>query len=329
VSEPLFTVVLATRDRAAMLRTAIKSLLWQTCGDFECVVIDDGSTDATPDVFKEFSGDARFVWRRREEGRGLAAARNLAMPLARGKWVTFLDDDDIWLPERLAVFRDAARERPSVGFWLSNAYLWRYDHVIGRLFDPARAVPEGKLPGWYAIGDRFLPYVTTNLSILRSAFEKVGVFAERIPILADTDMCVRLLDSGCEVGSIPQPLSVRRLHDLQITQDHARAFEESAVVWKNAKVADELRASLRRDLALEIAGYMIKSRKGRKVQDFLRRTGIERDGRYWRLYAAGFLPVPLVAGLYAARKAYLRVRWSRTLAGPEFRAVDELVRPIL
>ena len=326
--EPLFTVVLPTRNRAGMLPAALKSLLWQTCADFECVVIDDGSTDSTPEVFKKFAGDPRFSWHRREGG-GLAAARNFALTVARGKFVTFLDDDDIWLPERLAKFRDAARERPNVGFWFSNAYLWRYDHVVGRMFEPSRVIPEGRLSGYYAIGDRYLPYVTSNLSIVRSAFDKVGTFHEAIPILADTDMCVRILDAGYEAGVLPQPLAVRRLHETQITQDHAMTFEESAVVLKNAQVSDEMRESLRRDLALEIAGYMVKSRRGRKMQGFLRRTGIERDLSYWRVYAMGFLPVSLLDLLYAARKTYLKWRYDPALAGAEFREIDALIRPIL
>ena len=317
-----------TRNRASMLPTALRSLLWQTCGDFECIVVDDGSTDSTPDVFKKFSNDPRFFWHRRES-RGLAACRNFALTQARGRFVTFLDDDDIWLPERLEKFRDAARERPAVAFWFSNAYVWRYDHVVGRLFDPDRIIPEGKLSGYYAIGDRFLPYVTTNLSIAKEAFDKVGAFHEGIPILADTDMCVRILDAGFEAGVLPQPLAVRRIHDAQITKDHAKTFEESEVVLKNAELTDEMRTALRRDLALEIAGYMVKNLQGRRMQEFLRRTGIERDVRYWRLYAMGCLPRFVLSPMYEARKLYLELRYDPRFAGKEFREIDALVRPLL
>jgi glycosyltransferase involved in cell wall biosynthesis len=279
-------------------------------------------------VFKKFAGDPRFTWHRRE-GRGLAAARNFALTLAQGRFITFLDDDDIWLPNRLQAFADAARERPSVGFWFSNAYVWRYDHVVGRMFDPSRVIPEGRLSGYYAIGDRYLPYVTTNLSIAKEAFDRVGPFHEGIPILADTDMCVRILDSGIEAGVLPEPLAVRRLHDAQITKDHAKTFEESAVVLKNAQVSDEMRESLRRDLALEIAGYMIKNFQGRRTQEFLKGTGIERDLSFWRLYAMGFLPRPFLRLLYAARKRYLELRYDPRFAGKEFKAIDALVRPLL
>ena len=305
--------MMPTRNRASMLPTALRSLLWQTCGDFECIVMDDGSKDETPDVFKRFSGDPRFIWHR-FKALGVSVCRNIALKQARGRFITFLDDDDIWLPDRLETFRDAARERPDVAFWFSNAYVWRYDRIIGRMFDPHRIIPEGRLSGYYAIGDRYLPYVTTNLSIAREAFDKVGAFHEGIPILSDT---------------LPRPLAVRRLHDAQVTKDHAKAFEESAVVLKNARITVEMKESLRRDLALEIGGYLVKNLEGAKMQEFLRRTGIERDAGYWRLYATGFLPRCVLSLLYRARKLYLELRYRPRFAGKEFRAIDALVRPLL
>lgn len=328
MNDPLFTVVMPTRNRASMLPTALRSLQWQTCGDFEAIVMDDGSKDATPEVFKRFSDDKRFLWHRFEE-RGVSVCRNFALKEARGRFITFLDDDDIWLPNRLERFRDAAKERPNVKFWFSNAYVWRYDRIIGRMFDPHRIIPEGRLSGYYAIGDRYLPYVTTNLSIAREAFEKVGAFHEGIPILSDTDMCVRILDAGFEAGVLPQPLAVRRLHDAQVTKDHAKAYEESAVVLKNAVISADLRESLRRDIVFEIGGYLVKNLEGKKMQAFLRRAAIEPDLRYWRLYAQGYLPRPVLSFLYRIRKLYLEWRYQPCLSGKEFREVDALVRPLL
>jgi glycosyltransferase involved in cell wall biosynthesis len=328
MTAPLFTVMMPTRNRASFLPAALRSLLWQTCGDFECIVMDDGSKDSTPEIFKQFSNDPRFIFHRFEP-RGVSVCRNVALKEAKGRFITFLDDDDIWLPDRLAKFRDAAKERPSVGFWFSNAYIWRYDHVIGRMFEPSRVIPEGRLSGYYAMGDRYLPYVTTNMSIAREAFDKVGPFHEGIPILSDTDMVVRVLDAGFEAGVIPEPLAVRRLHDAQVTKDHTKAFEETAVVLQNAQISDELKESLRRDYALEIGLYLLKTLDGKKMRDFLKRTGIERDFRYWRLYAAGFLPSFVLSLLYRMRKAYLERRFDPRFAGEEFRKIDDLVRPIL
>jgi glycosyltransferase involved in cell wall biosynthesis len=328
MSTPLFTVMIPTRNRASFLPTALRSLLWQTCGDFECIVMDDGSTDSTPEIFEKFSDDPRFIWHKFEP-KGVSVCRNIALQEAKGRFVSFLDDDDIWLPTRLAKLRDAAAERPNVGFWFTNAYIWRFGHVIGRMFDPSRVIPEGKLSGYYAIGDRFLPYVTTTMAISREAFNRVGPFHEGIPILSDTDMVVRLLDAGVEAGVLPEPLAVRRLHDAQVTKDHSKAFEESAVVLKNVQVSDEMRESLRRDLALEIGTYLLKNLEPEKMQEFLRRSGIERDAAYIFLYAKGYLPRHVLALLYKARKLYLELRYQPRFAGKEFRAIDALVQPIL
>jgi len=102
-AEPAFTVVIPTLDRSATIGRAIESVLAQTWEDFELVVVDDGSTDATDEVVRAF-GDERVVYLAREH-RGRSAARNDGGDAGRGRWLTFLDSDDHVLPtwlERLA-----------------------------------------------------------------------------------------------------------------------------------------------------------------------------------------------------------------------------------
>lgn len=325
---PYFTVVMPTRGRAGMLRTALRSLLWQTCGDFEAVIMDDGSMDSTPQVFAEFASDARFFFHRFEP-LGVPKCRNFALRCARGHFVTFLDDDDIWLPNRLEEFRKAAAARPAVGFWYSNAFVWRFNRIVGLFFDPARDIPEGRVPGWYAIGESRLPYVTTNMSIAREAIADVGFFHEDIPILADTEMVVRVLAAGYSTGVLREPLAVRRMHDAQVTRDHARAFEETRVVLDSAKLKPEEMAALRRDFAHETAVYLIKGLEPEKARHFLKNSGLPRDGVYWRLYAAGLAPRPLLAALRAARAAFLQVAPRAPAVSAEFAKVETLVRTIL
>lgn len=99
---PAVSVVLCTFDRARLLPRAIRSVLAQTFADLELVVVDDGSTDDTPAVVLRLAQrDPRIVYVR-HENRGLAAARNTGVALARAAWVTFLDSDDEYLPEHVA-----------------------------------------------------------------------------------------------------------------------------------------------------------------------------------------------------------------------------------
>ena len=185
-----------------MAAAAALSVLAQTEKDFECFIVDDGSTDDTGRVLGALPKDSRLKLLRMEKNGGQHACRNRAIKLSQGRFVTFLDSDDLYLPGRLAAFRRAAEERPAAGFWFSNAYVHRFGRVQGTLFDPARSIPQGKVPGWYAVGDKFLPYVTTNVAIRREAFDKHGVFREDLRILEDTELYARMLGGGLEVAGL-------------------------------------------------------------------------------------------------------------------------------
>jgi len=100
---PTVSVILCSYNRREVVGRAIRSVLAQTFAAFELLVIDDGSTDGTAEVVLGFAArDPRIVYER-HANRGLAAARNAGLALARGEWVTFLDSDDAYAPDHLAV----------------------------------------------------------------------------------------------------------------------------------------------------------------------------------------------------------------------------------
>jgi glycosyltransferase involved in cell wall biosynthesis len=98
----MVSVILPTYNRLPLLRKAIASVVAQTFGDWELIVADDGSTDDTRD-FLEAIGDPRIrpLWL--EHYGDLTSARSAGLKQARGEWVAFLDSDDLWLPEKLAL----------------------------------------------------------------------------------------------------------------------------------------------------------------------------------------------------------------------------------
>jgi glycosyltransferase involved in cell wall biosynthesis len=104
---PLVSVIVPTRDRPALLAEALASVRAQSVADFECIVVDDAGEEpaSLPD-------DARFRLVRRAEPGGPAQARNSGIEHARGRHVAFLDDDDVYLPERLALGLEALRRAP-------------------------------------------------------------------------------------------------------------------------------------------------------------------------------------------------------------------------
>ncbi|SPH16877.1 Putative teichuronic acid biosynthesis glycosyltransferase TuaG [Defluviimonas aquaemixtae] len=99
---PSVSVVMPVRDAAATLTDAIRSVQSQTFSGWELIIFDDGSKDASRRIAEDHAaGDQRIVVMRSEAGQGAAAARNRAISVAKGKYVAFLDADDLWLPEKL------------------------------------------------------------------------------------------------------------------------------------------------------------------------------------------------------------------------------------
>jgi glycosyltransferase involved in cell wall biosynthesis len=100
MEDPFFTTVIPTHNRSNLLKRAIESVLDQTFDDFEAIIVDDHSTDDTCSVVKSFS-DPRIQYMINHRSKGACGARNTGIFAAKGKWVAFLDDDDVWLPEKL------------------------------------------------------------------------------------------------------------------------------------------------------------------------------------------------------------------------------------
>ena len=103
------SVIMPAYNGAKYISAAISSVQAQTFSGWELLIIDDGSTDATAEVVKKHLADSRILYVA-QSNRGQAAARNRAIALAKGEWIAFLDQDDLWLPEKLQL-QLAAAER--------------------------------------------------------------------------------------------------------------------------------------------------------------------------------------------------------------------------
>ena len=127
---PLFTVIIPTLDRPDMLRDAVDSVLAQTVDAFECLVVDDGGT-----IPVNVPDDPRIRVIRRNSSGGPAAARNAGIEVARGRFLTFLDDDDWFLPGRLADVLPALEENPVVVCWRTGGYRTLDGDVVDVILD--------------------------------------------------------------------------------------------------------------------------------------------------------------------------------------------------
>src|SRR5947208_2324953 len=116
-SQPLISIIIPTRDRADLLRETLDSVLAQTFETWEAVVIDDHSTDQTPQYLREMSAeDARIRFFSLNDKSGAPAARNLGIAEARGELVIFLDSDDLLAPHCLERRIEFIAARPELDF---------------------------------------------------------------------------------------------------------------------------------------------------------------------------------------------------------------------
>src|SRR5262249_33550585 len=118
---PLFSVIVPTFNRAALLVNTLESVFSQRFRDFEIIVVDDGSTDETMDYLHSLGKQVRVF---RQSNWGAGAARNLGARRAQGEYLAFLDSDDLWFPWTLEVYRDVIRERRDPSFIAGKRYLF-------------------------------------------------------------------------------------------------------------------------------------------------------------------------------------------------------------
>ena len=108
----MITVIIPAYNSVKSIRRAIDSILAQTLKDYEIIVIDDGSTDGTGKIIKEYSNAVSYNY---QENAGVCAARNAGIEKARGQWIAFLDHDDYWQPDKLERQMEILTENPGNG----------------------------------------------------------------------------------------------------------------------------------------------------------------------------------------------------------------------
>ena len=200
---PAVSVVLPTYNRAALLGRAIRSVLRQSYTNFELLVIDDGSTDETPNVVAGFR-DPRIRYISLAHNTGAGAARNVGIRMARGKFLAFQDSDDEWLPSKLAK-QMTAFERGSVNLGMVYSDMQRILGDGTATYFAAPSVTSDRLinlAAWF--------YQVGNLGVQSSVIKReyldaAGHFNEDLPAFEDLEMFIRL-SRRCEFHLLREPL---------------------------------------------------------------------------------------------------------------------------
>ena len=212
---PQVSVIIPTRNRAHLLSEAIESVLKQTFRDFELIVVDDGSTDHTTAVVSGYHDRRIHYYRQESLERG--AARNRGVALSQGEYITFLDDDDWYMPRKLEVQAQQLNRDPDVGMVISG---WDRVNEAGMLVRSERPWlhhPQPMLKDWLFAA---MAHVAAVL-IRRSWFERVGGFDHSLAAAEDTHLWFKLAQAGCPFGWVKEMVFKQRLHGSNSVRDVA------------------------------------------------------------------------------------------------------------
>lgn len=214
---PLVSVVIPVYNGARFLRAGLESVFAQTYRPMEVIVVDDGSVDDSGVIAQSFP-EVHYIY---QANQGVAAARNKGVESARGEFFAFLDQDDLWTPEKLKLQINHLLSHPDVGYTLTHQQFF---------LDPGAT-----LPPWFRkelLSSVHTGWVLGTLVVRRKVFEQVGNFATGYSAANDSDWFFRAKSAEIPMAVVPELLLLKRIHE---TNDSARAKEILSELLKVVK----------------------------------------------------------------------------------------------
>jgi glycosyltransferase involved in cell wall biosynthesis len=246
VQTPLVTALITTYNSERTISEAIESCLAQTFRGFEIVVVDDGSTDGTRAVVESYGASVRYI---HQPNSGSASARNVGLRAATGKYVAFLDGDDVALPDRFSIQVSALESHPRAGCAYGNFYLMDAHGRSVRLRGGTSRYRSGTVTRELAVRN-FVAFST--IMARRDLLLGIGMFDESIRSSEDWDMLVRL-SCRCDFLYVGQAVTKYRISPNSKTsnlKEKERAYRRvQAKIFAENDFGDDTRRLLRHSRA--------------------------------------------------------------------------------
>ena len=221
MDKPTISCIVPVYNGERFLAEALESILGQSYQHLEIIVVDDGSTDGTEVVARQFGGRIRYY---RQANAGPPAARDEGIRLSTGELVAFLDADDLWHPEKLDRQWARFEVRPELELCFTHVqHFW-----VGELAEEEKQFQNHRL-------SQTLPsYLTQALLVRRSLFHRIGTFNTGLRFADAMDWFLRAVHQGIVMELLPEALWYRRMHQANssmetITRQMSPEFEEALV----------------------------------------------------------------------------------------------------
>jgi glycosyltransferase involved in cell wall biosynthesis len=201
-TNPVVSVIIPAYNVASYIAETLASVFSQTYRDFEAIVVNDGSTDNTENRIAPFH--SRIVYLHKKNG-GVHSARNAGLKISRGRYIAFLDGDDIWMPRYLETLLGMIESDPSISAVYPNAYLFGSPHIAGKLYQGIFPVSE---PVTFERVLKRECFIFCSVLLRRSVLDEVGDFDEGLwsQGAEDLDLWLRILRCGYRFQFTTEPL---------------------------------------------------------------------------------------------------------------------------
>lgn len=241
---PRVSVLLTCYNHIAYLPTAMQSVLDQTFGDYEILALDDGSKDGTRDWLRA-QNDPRIRCLFNDKNLGTYGTLNVGLRECQGEYVAILNDDDLWLPEKLQAQLDAFDANPGAG--LVHTSGWFIDGKGDRHPNPR---PLGFPFPHLESGDVLShlmdhnQIITSSVLVKREAFERCGEFDPQFYGCGDWHMWLRIAQKY-QIAFVDEPLTLYRVHGANAALNDEKMFEDGKRIREWIATWDEARPELK------------------------------------------------------------------------------------
>ncbi|HSL56169.1 MAG TPA: glycosyltransferase family A protein [Pyrinomonadaceae bacterium] len=269
INHPLVSVIIPAYKVAPYLAESLESVFAQTFSDFEVILVNDGSPD-TGEMEKVIEPYRDRIVYLRQENRGAGAARNTGLGSARGRYVAFLDGDDIWLPNFLSEMVSFIESDGGYDLVYANALLFGVSQVAGLTYMDTNP-SSGEVTCESLLAER-CNIITSGVLARKEPIVELGMFDEALRNSQDFDMWVRIAKRpGARLSFLPTVLLKQRHRPGSLASDSIKSVEGELRVMAKMALRDDLteaeRAAMERTVAhrtttLEVDRCKLKLREG-------------------------------------------------------------------